>query len=161
MQSNLDRYKQDLAALLKRGDDLSLAIQHECLQEEFEKGLEEAIGKKAAEVLVKELPSFKTAYQRWYSESYAVLKQLLPDRLADFVRLYEKPKTRKEITYDNYMVEDYLVGLRVTRGEGSEIVVGPDAAITRFQQQLNILRSVEGRFSSSLFEIRQLVQALV
>ncbi len=34
-----------------------------------------------------------------------------------------------------------------------------DAAIPQFRQQLAILRSVKGRFESSLFDIRQLVQA--
>jgi len=159
MQSNLDRYKKDFIALLKQGDDLFLAIQYECHQEEFDKQAQEKLGKKAAAEIIKGLPSFKGVYQRWYSESHAVLKQLLPDRLADFVRLYEKPKARKAITYENYMIEDYLQGLQVTRGWQEEKVVGPDAAISRFQQQLSILRSVEGRLSSSLFEIRQLVQA--
>jgi hypothetical protein len=38
-------------------------------------------------------------------------------------------------------------------------IVGPDAAIPQFQQQLAILKSVGARFESSLFDIRQLVQA--
>ena len=84
---------------------------------------------------------------------------MLPDRLSDFERYYEKPKPRKEITYDNYRIEDYLQGLNVTRGWEKEKVVGPDAAIPQFQQQLAILRSVSTRFESSLFDIRQLVQA--
>jgi len=40
-----------------------------------------------------------------------------------------------------------------------EIAVGPDAAIPQFQQQMAILKSVKERFESSLFDIRQLVQA--
>jgi hypothetical protein len=42
---------------------------------------------------------------------------------------------------------------------GKEKIVGPDAAIPQFQQQLAILKSVSTRFESSLFDIRQLVQA--
>lgn len=159
MQSNVDRYKQDLDKLLKRGEDLLLAIQYECFPEEVKKQLQQINEKDVVEKFLKDLPSFGKTYQHWYSESYAVIKQLLPDRLADFARLYERPKTRKEITYENYMIEDYLQGLHVTKGWEKQKVVGPDAAIPRFKQQQSILHSVEGRFGSSLFEIRQLVQA--
>lgn len=83
----------------------------------------------------------------------------MPDRFADFVKFYEKPNSRKEVSYGNYVIADYLQGLNVTRGYQQEKVVGPDAAITQFEQQLNILRSVQRRFETSLFDIRQLVQA--
>lgn len=88
-----------------------------------------------------------------------LIKQILPDRLSDFVRHYEKPKPRKDITYENYRIEDYLQGLNITRGWEKEKVVGPDAAIPHFRQQAAILKSVKGRFESSLFDICQLVQA--
>ena len=53
------------------------------------------------------------------------------------------------------------MGLNVTRTSGWEKtkVVGPEAAIPQFQQQLAILESAKERFKSSLFDIRQLVQA--
>ena len=38
-------------------------------------------------------------------------------------------------------------------------MVGPDAVIPRFRQQLSIVKSIQGRFRSSLFVIRQLAQA--
>lgn len=107
---------------------------------------------------IKTLPSFRSEYQKWYSESLVLIKQLLPDRLSDFIRLYEKPKNRKEISHENYVLEDYLQGLAVKRW-GKEIVVGPDAGFPRFEQQLNILKSIEQRFENSLFDIAQLVQA--
>jgi len=75
------------------------------------------------------------------------------------VRHYEKPKPRKDITAENYRIEDYLQGLSLTRGWDKQTVVGPDAAIPQFRQQLSILKSVKHRFESSLFDIRQLVQA--
>ena len=83
----------------------------------------------------------------------------MPDRLDDFVRHYEKPKPRKDISYENYRIEDYLQGLNVTRGWEKEKVVGPDAAIPHFRQQQAILNAVSARFESSLFDISQLVQA--
>jgi hypothetical protein len=111
---------------------------------------------------LKALPSFRNSYQAWYSEARVVVKQLLPDRLADFGRHYEKPKPRKNITSENYRIEDYLQGLSVNENRGlleTTKIVGPEAAIPQFDQQLAILDSVKARFESSLFEIRQLVQA--
>jgi len=52
-----------------------------------------------------------------------------------------------------------LQGLNITRGYQKEKVVGPDAAIPHFRQQLAILASAKERFESSLFNIRELVQA--
>src|SRR6266700_1134803 len=106
---------------------------------------------------IKELPRFSEKYQRWYSEAIALLRQLLPDRVPDFIRHYEKPKGRKDITNENYRIEDYLQGLNLTRG--MEKIVGPDAAIPHIQQQLAIVEAAQARFDSSLFDIRQLVQA--
>ena len=158
MSSNLDRYRKDLDALITRGDLLGQSLALECYPTETKAAYKVRYGKKADEIL-KVLPTFSSEYQAWYSEARAVIKQLLPDRLDDFVRHYEKPKTRKEITYENYRIEDCLQGLVVTRGWEKEKVVGPDAAMPHFNQQLNILRAVKGRFDSSLFDIRQLVQA--
>jgi hypothetical protein len=157
MLPNLDRYKKDLDSLLTRGDELHLAMQAECFPEQIERALKENTDK--MKEALKALPRFIEAYQPWYSEAKVLIRQLLPDRLSDFVRHYEKPKPRKDITYENYRIEDYLQGLNVTRGWEKEKIVGPDAAIPHFRQQLAILKSVKARFESSLFEIRQLVQA--
>jgi hypothetical protein len=154
MLSNLEKYKKDLETLVQNGDLLFMAIQNECFPEQFKK----ALGENAKDY-IKSLPNFRTEYQTWYSESKVLIKQLLPDRLSDFERHYEKPKTRKDITSDNYRIEDYLQGLNVTRGWEKTKVVEPDSAIPQFQQQLAILKSVSQRFESSLFDIRQLVQA--
>ncbi len=158
--SNFDRFKKDLGALLEKGAQLQNAIQAETHPREFEIAVKKQLGEKAQEFL-KALPSFTTTYQSWYSEAKVLIKQLLPDRLADFVRHYEKPKSRKDISFENYTIEDYLQGLNVTRNLGmqKEKVVGPDAAIPHFGQQLSILMSIKTRFESSLFEIRQLAMA--
>jgi hypothetical protein len=158
MLPNLDSYKKDLDSLLFKGEQLHLAMQQECFPKEMESAHKKQFGAKAKDI-IKALPSFAEAYQSWYSEARVLVKQLLPDRLSDFVRHYEKPKPRKDITYENYRIEDHLQGLNITRGWEKEKVVGPDAAIPHFRQQLAILKSVKARFESSLFDIRQLVQA--
>jgi hypothetical protein len=129
-------------------------MKNDCYPEQFAKSLGDN-----AEEYIKKLPKFSSDYQAWYSEAKVIIKQLLPDRLSDFERHYEKPKQRKNITNDNYRIEDYLQGLSVTRTLTLEKVVDLDAAIPHFQQQLAILKAVSSRFESSLFDIRQLVQA--
>jgi hypothetical protein len=130
------------------------------MPKEFDEAVKKHLKGKADEVL-KELPSFKDSYQAWYSEAKVLVRQILPDRLSDFVSHYEKPKSRKSVTYETYTIEDCLQGLNVTRTAGweKEKIVGPDAAVPQFRQQLAILKSLERRFETSLFDIRQLVQA--
>jgi hypothetical protein len=156
---NIEKYKSDLQHLINKGDKLNLSIQYECYPENFEKQINAIVkdDKKTKEYISKILP-FNKEYQSWYSESLVLIKQLLPDRLSDFIRHYEKPKARKSIEYGNYVIEDYMQNLTVKGGLG-EIRVGPAAAINQFEQQLNILKSIERRFESSLFDIRQMAQA--
>lgn len=156
---NIEKYKSDLHLLIEKGGKLNISIQYNCYPENTEKKIKAALkDDKKVKEYIKNLLPFKKEYQSWYSESLVLIKQLMPDRLNDFIRLYEKPKTRKDIGNDNYVMEDYLQGLTITNGWG-EKKVGPDAAISQFEQQINILESLERRFESSLFDIRQLVQA--
>jgi hypothetical protein len=158
MPTNLEKYQKDLDALINNGEQLLHAIQAECSPERFKAMVKKALGNKAAAFL-KALPGFATAYQPWYSEARAVIKLLLPDRLADFVRHYEKPKPRKDIDFENYRIEDALQGLRITKGFNEEVIADKSAAIPHVRQQVEILKSVKARFKSSLFDIRQLVTA--
>ncbi len=169
MLSNLELYKKDLDALIRKGDLLQNAMQAECYPKEFkekvtqqlrEQGLHDKALKTKLDERLRQLPTFDHDYQSWYSEAGALIRQLLPDRLSDFVGYYEKPKNRKTISYENYKVADYLQGLTITSTDMLEKkLVGPDGAIPQFQQQLAILKSAKRRFESSLFDIRQLVQA--
>lgn len=154
MQSNISKYKDDLNKLIENGNSLHMAMQYECFPEEVKDNL----GKKADKI-INDYPNFNEEYQFWYSEAKVIIKQLLPDRLSDFIRHYEKPKPRKEISFENYRIEDYLQGLVLTKGYAKEIVVGQEAGIPHFRQQIAILKSVQSRFESSLFDIKQLVQA--
>ncbi len=158
MVSNLDRYKKDLDFLIDQGELLFFAIQKECAPQEFDKQARRHYKDEADEFL-KKIPSFSDSYQGWYSEGKVLIKQILPDRRLDFVGHYEKPKSRKSVTYETYRIEGYLQGLNVTRGWDKGKAVGPDAAIPQFRQQWAILRSLERRFESARFDIRQLAQA--
>lgn len=168
MISNIEKYKKDLDNLIRRGDELLNSFQYECFPDDFTTQLEQAFkGKKGkAKIIsdfIKSLPNFNSGYQKWYSESLSLIKQLLPERAEDFSSYYNKPKTkRKDITHESYVIEDALIGLEVSRTdawEGKKIIANKKAAIPKFQQQLNIVKSIKKRFESSLFDIKQLVQA--
>ena len=150
--NNLGRYKDDLKKLIESGEMLLYAMRYE-----YEVGygdlIKEKMGDEEGSELLRNLPNFTEKYETWYSEAKTLIRQLLQDRLDDFIGHYEKPKTRKKIDYESYRISDYLMRLRV-RGS-----VGPDAAIPRFRQQLAIVKAVKNRFESSLFDIRQIVQA--
>lgn len=155
MASNIHRFKADLDKLLKEGDELQLSLLVKVHgKEEIKKALK--LNDEATKRLNK-LPSFNVGYEAWYSESLAFLRQVLPDRLIDFKEHFEVPKNRKDITYASYRIQDALKGLRVTRYD--DVVVDDKAAVPHFQQQLAILKAAQKRFESSLFDIRQLMQA--
>ncbi len=118
------RFKQDFTTLSSKGERLRVAMLAECHGHKFvADAFASQIGN--AEEFLKKLPAFKDAYQPWYSEAAATVKQILPDRLADFISHYQKPKSRKDITYENYRIEDYLQGLTVTLGYEKKKIVGP------------------------------------
>lgn len=160
MQSNIERYKTDFKRLQKDAVLLEHSFIYRLEGEKFRKGMIKAFDGDEAEVdkHLNSLPSFGATYQSWYSECVVLLKQLLPDRLADFVRHYEKPKNRKTITFESYRIEDALLGLQVTR-PGGQVVVDESAALGHFRQQVAILDSLGSRFDSLLYDIRQFVQA--
>jgi hypothetical protein len=163
MALNLERFKKDIERLEKEGGELDLALLAkvhgaEEVAKALKTGATEAEVKKMAEG-IKKLPSFNAAYEAWYSECIAVIKQVLPDRLTDFKEHFEAPKNRKDISYASYRIQDALKGLQVTRSPYDEVIVDHSAAVPHFQQQCAILKAASRRFESSLFEIRQLVQA--
>lgn len=82
--------KKDLESLIKKGNSLHMAMENYCFPEQVAKVFGDIIKE-----YTKSLPKFNDDYQGWYSEAKVVIKQLLPDRLSDFERYYEKPKSRK------------------------------------------------------------------
>jgi hypothetical protein len=158
MATNLERFKKDLDRLITQGDLLEYAMVRDvAIRDEFTRQVREQLGKDKADAFVKSLPNFNNDYESWYSESLALLRQLLPDRVGNFISFYEKPKGRKSIEYGNYVIKDYLQKLTVKFG--GEVKVDPRAAVEQYRQQLAIVKAARVRFESSLFEIRQMVQA--
>lgn len=160
MSERTKKFSDELERLIGEGDRLHMAIQYDCHPEKFEEQLLKVFGQNKAKVkkFLKELPNFKQAYQKWYSEAQAIIKQILPDRLADFISHYEYPRVRKDITFRNYMVRDYLQGLTITRW-GDEVIVDGSAAIPEFVQQLNMVKAAKDTLESALLDLKAVLQA--
>lgn len=146
--SNLDKFKTELESLILEGDLLHMSLLVDYGQFDLDELKEEA-GKDIV------LPSFKDNYERWYSLAMQVIRQILPDRLADFVRQYKDEK-RRAIDALTYGISDYMVGLSIRRGID---IVGESAAISKFNLQLSILKSAQQRLESSLFSMLEVLQA--
>src|SRR5436305_980963 len=146
MSSNLDRFKKDLNKLLLQGNEMLLDIH-------MEASSAESLTSAQRQTLDQVKGSFQRNYQRWYTESCSVVKQLLPDRLPEIVRLYEGEGKRKEVNVTNFTIQDWLNGMRAVAGGFNDV----GCVATRFNTQLQILESLEARFESSLFDIAQIV----
>ena len=147
MISNLEKYKEDLEKLINQGGLLLLSMKEDCMSvekiEEMTPDYKDCI---------KKSPNFHIKYQTWYSESLAIIKQLIPNRKDDFTKWYKNSQNRKLINHENYTIEDFLIGLH------SDYAT-PKSALSKMKQQLAILKSAQQRFESSLFDIKQLLQA--
>ena len=157
MSEKTKKFEDQLNDLISKGDKFSMAITHEFRDDRAKTRFEEELGKEGYKELFDKLPNFREEYQSWYSISLALVKQVLPDRLKDFLSYYEYPRVRKDITYENYVIRDYLQNLRVTRGD--RIIVDGSAAIHKLTQQLNIVRAAKEALESTLIDLTSILQA--
>lgn len=148
----IETYKKDIVNLCQRGHRLMYGLCNE-LKDDFP-GFKKMDPQLRQEI---EKESFRDNYHGWYNESLIIIKQLLPERYEDF-RSYYKIDKRKELSYETYTVSDYFIKIQVTRN-GYDIVAEPKNVINKFEQQLKIVESLRSRFESSLYEIKQLLQA--
>lgn len=153
MESNISKYQQDLSALIIRGQNLYYGLYNEFSNEY--KGQITKLPKEIQADIKK--CSFKDHYNSWYNESLSLIRQLMPERLEDFIAYYKQPK-RKSLTYETYTISDYLVNLMAYDGWGKELFKS-STIIYKYEQQFQILKSLETRFNSSLYDIKQLLQA--
>lgn len=153
MDSFINRYKKDLEKLIKDGELLTYGLYNEL--SDYYKSQLRALPKEQREFIQK--CSFKSNYNAWYNESLALVRQLVPDRFVDFKQYYKYEK-RKEFTHATYSISDYLDGL-IKKDLSGRVVLGTTEVLKKYEQQFSILKSLEKRFDSSLYEIRQLLQA--
>lgn len=141
MTSNIEKYKNDIRKLILTG---------------------EAIFKKMKDN--KNLAQLRQDFEMWYSESYAIIKIILPDRISDFSKMYYEDKKKEGLkTYFQYTPSTIIKGdIDFSITEFGDNVIPPkviDIAKSVFDSQIGILKSCEKRFKSSLFDIKQLLQA--
>ena len=114
MESNLEKYKNDLNKLIEEGELLKKAL----IKEQESKN--NTKNKDNIEINY----SFADNYQTWYSESLNLIKIILPDRFNDFKKLYEKNGIEKYLLDSNHLFWN-------------------DNTINLFNQQLSILKSAQ------------------
>jgi hypothetical protein len=147
MPGDLDKHRSDLTRLVRLGEEMliDLSLRNAPIEDEHRDIAREIKG------------CFERDYQRWYTEAGAVIAQLIPGRADEFEQLYLGNGKRKTLTAENYTIQDWLTGQRTASGEAS---FSPLLAVSmRLKTQLEILKSAEARFDSSLFEMRQLIRA--
>lgn len=154
MSTNLDRYKKDLDDLVKLGEKMQLDLKARHL-------LETGKAKPESKEVLEELKgTFEREYQNWYTQAAALIRQLIPDRSAEFQELYKGDVKRKATTNETYHIQDWLNGVRSgTQYTGEKYYDDFAIVAMRFSTQLAILQAVRSRFESSLYDIQQLVQA--
>jgi len=147
--TNIEQYKSELKSLIDLGITIQADLNHsnkniEDYDEEMQKKLKIIKG------------AFQKQYQNWYTESYSIINQLLPSRLNEFEELYKGSPRRKNIDINTFCIQDFANGFTLTAIDYGQNV---GLITNRFTTQLNILKSLNKRFESSLFDIKQIVQA--
>jgi hypothetical protein len=155
MTSNLERYQSDLDKLISLGDKMVLDLNFRVLEQKGK------LNEQKQEIFKKIDGAFENEYQKWYTESFFIIKYLLPDRLTEFEMFYKGEQKRKTINILTFTIQDWLMGVRASVDEYNLKKSFDDFATVfmRFNTQLEILKSIKVRFKSSLFEIKQLLQA--
>lgn len=154
LQSNISAYRDELERLVIQGEDMlnDLHLREETrnntLDEKY-KELERLLNGR-----------FDTEYQLWYTEAGSVVRQLLPDRIDEFIELYQGDGKRKEIDQLTYNIKDWMSGIKAREDiAGKKSFNDCTVIMMKFGIQLQILESVKTRFNSSLLNIKQIVQA--
>ena len=148
METNLTKYRKDLNRLIAEGRMLIAGMFNELGASDYM--LENIVDVEDNQFVQNHSgASFSDRYQIWYSESYELIRQVLPSRLDDFASYYKKPKGTSGLDLSKYLIDT----CRMDFGRADETY------FRLYQQQYLILKSVASRFESSLYDIKQLLQA--
>lgn len=156
MEIKTDVIKQELENLIKYGKEtLTDKRKIESAKELVRRGNKDS---KTLE-LSKKHDQTTLNYQKWYTQSLPVVRQLIPERYIEFQDNYRvNNRKAKVIDASIYTISDYLSGLSVTRG-GVEVFSSLDVFLSRFAFQIEILESALTRIDSLLVNIKGVLQA--
>lgn len=159
MSNNKNKIKSELKDLLKQGWFLiyDIAIDEGKVTDDQKRAIQEGKGYKEFK---EDSISHKSTYQKWFTKSYNVVKQLLPDRHNEFYILYKDEKRKNNnIGFLTYTISDYFLGLVVTKGWDKVEVVNPFSAFySKMEIQLTILESCYELIDSKLSDIEGILQ---
>jgi len=154
MSTNLDKYKQELSKLIDLGEKILIDLGARTMEETSKQD------DKIKEFIKKFDGRLEKDYQKWYTEANTVIRQIIPERLYEFDALYKGEGKRKEFNAMNFTIQDWLNGVRSSSNYLGEKRFNDFAIIAmKYKTQFEILKSAELRFESSLFDIKQVVQA--
>ncbi|MDR1820024.1 MAG: hypothetical protein LBR15_07255 [Methanobrevibacter sp.] len=101
-------------------------------------------------------------YQDIYSKSILIIKQLMPERLDEFKEYYKVKKKCKNADVLTYGINDYLIGFRVSKGNGYLVEDAFDhntVIQSKLFQQFQILISIKNKFNSLIWDIEESLQS--
>jgi len=102
----------------------------------------------------KEIISFGTEYQSWYSRAYKIVESLAPDRLSEFASYYLIDPKRKNTDAGNYVIQDYIKGI----GARTDFYDKPlwdtnNLVMLRIVNQMQIVASLSSRIDNVLSDV--------
>ena len=99
-------------------------------------------------------------YQAWYTRSLPLVKLLAPERLEEFVKLYEADPKRKQLSAQTYALQDYFRGFGLVADYmGAYPFDVKNVAFMRLCSQRDIVFALVERLADSLSDIQGMVQA--
>lgn len=150
-ENNLSKYNKDYGDLCDLGIYLQFGFMYENREDiRFTDSYNELSDKQKA---AGKKFGFSMFYNGWYNEALRLIKQLMPERLEDFIHCYSTVK-KKDMTVT---IENYLVSASFRSKDNT--VHGAPMAYAKFNQQLMIVLSLKNCFESSLMNIKELLQA--
>lgn len=145
MGTRINDIKANIQKVIKQGYLLYSSLCYEELNEDEKKRF--VVDIKSMGLNVKELISFNTNYEQWYSEALLAVKIFIPDRLNDFIQLYKNDK-RKSLDAQTYTISDAIVDV-VDPWDFNRATAAP-----KMRQQISILESAEKVVESTLYSIQ-------
>jgi hypothetical protein len=111
------------------------------------------------------ISQFIKEYNAWYSEALPLVRNLLSDRLIEFVSFYKATKTSSndELPPFNYSIEDYISRANYLAAFGindpKAFHVASNVTKAKFSSQISIVESVGIRLDSILVDVKGVLQA--
>ncbi|WP_406656994.1 hypothetical protein V7O62_00180 [Methanolobus sp. ZRKC2] len=97
---------------------------------------------------------FISGYTKWYKQSRAVIRDLIPDRYNRFQSLFSTNK-RSGINEYTYTVQDYIHGIHL---ENESRNYTDEVTSRRLKEQMEILRSAFSRIDEFSFDLEKFVR---